>query len=141
MRKPSTTRRGLIGSGAAALLLAPAAVAEAGPAEADAELLRLCAAFPRLEAEYRRLSDIEDDSALGTREKKRALAKHTAFSVSVYRPALEKIAATPARTPAGWRAKAEVLRVFHGRGWPEKNYPIERVLASLIEDMAGSAPA
>jgi hypothetical protein len=132
MRKPNTTRRGLIGSGAAMLLLAP--VAEAGAAD-DAELLAACREF---EHAMDRLDYLTAHSPRAAYNDPRTIAYEAEGALArdfAEDEAMEAVAAQPARTPAGLAAKAKCLR----RGRSLFDHEESHLTDSLLADLIGRA--
>jgi hypothetical protein len=141
MSAPRTTRRGLLGAGAAMLLTgaaSPAAAVHVGavPAEphADAELLAALAEFDQIVIEKRAAfaacRTIADEEAIEQQIEPLEVRQDEL---------LDLICTTPARTVAGVRARARSLVLWHGE-WiarpddPEQ-YHDKRLIAALVRDL------
>jgi hypothetical protein len=126
MSDTPASRRRLIGSGAALLLLAPFAAGTAKAAELDGELLRLCAEMEERQADVVRInrasgaSDAELDAVLDD-----------------WWGTVEDITDTPARTPEGVRAKAGAVRTAIVGTYGDRSPKVTDLLASLLSDMLG----
>jgi hypothetical protein len=132
-----STRRDLLGTAAAAAAMGGAKLARGAAPNPDARLVALCADCSKIEAECRRLGalcDVPSDAWLPD-----GLEEAYDQSVADKRMTLDTIAALPASTPAGIQAKAQVIWDFFAddertKTMFEQNYPIRRVLWSLVED-------
>lgn len=116
-------RRAIVGSGASLLLLTAAAAGQAKAEELDGELLRLCAEFHKLEAEWRRQMAADEEAV---------------DPPDGYDDVIDAIADLPARTPEGLRSKAAAVIAYYQPDFPD-DYPCERLTWSLVHDVAGSA--
>jgi hypothetical protein len=140
------TRRTLLGSmGAALLLVAPAAgEAKAKAAELDGELLAWCAAALAIDRESDRLWDAA--VAVGAN----APSDHPAWisyeanedaTLGRWHELLQVIGETPARTPEGLRAKAATARCAMPTERVDDAAPCDRLALSLYADMCGRVGA
>jgi hypothetical protein len=110
------------------------------PADADAALIARCAECVRLDAEYERaavaIDILTSDPRHGTPEH---LAAEAAFEAvfDQEHAAIDRAAALPARTREGLAAKARALLTYYHGDVPEDDVPCGRLLASLLNDLAG----
>jgi hypothetical protein len=104
-----STRRGLIGSSAAACANNTAVAASACSADADAELLAACREFERATARMDYLNAHAPDAPY---DDPRTIAHEAAIdrASDVWFRAMRAVAAHPAQTPQGLRAKSKSLR-------------------------------
>ncbi len=131
-----STRRGVLG-GAAALTVAPAALATPADLHPDAELIAVCAEFDAIErhinSHYAGGSrKIEDDE-----ERDVAIAPFQ----EAQEPLLERIIELRASTPDGFIARARTLALWDTeaiRHIGPENYLNERMLVALLRDMTGA---
>jgi hypothetical protein len=134
------SRRGILAASAALLATGGAVVpALASAANPDAELIAMCDRFVATEAEWRRLGDIAcelEDTAPDTPEHAAAEAAFTALERDD--DLLDQIAATPALTLAGMRAKARVVHAFYTPDPPD-NAVVDGVMWSIVTELAGVA--
>jgi hypothetical protein len=93
-------------------------------ARADAALVSLAAEIVSLETDFKRLvADPASAEDAATRATRAASAK------------IRQLAALPARTPEGVRAKGRALAAFYGADMPDPDMPGGILLASLLADL------
>jgi hypothetical protein len=136
------TRRQVFGASAAMLLMGATEAGAAKAAELDGELIALCAEVERLNTEEAGLiwADDAQNPRYKTLGQPEALAALRAASARL-QDVLEQIAAMPARTPEGLRAKAQAVHAFFFGMPPEGGCPAGDALWSLVCDVAGRAAA
>ena len=137
------TRRDLFGTMGAFLLLTAVEAGDAKAQELDGELMACCSELLAIDAESDRLDAVAaatdggdprhpawfacDDHSLATNERWHELT--------------DKIAATPARTPEGLRAKVQAARTaIHGEAKINPD-PMDRLAWSVFDDVLGRACA
>jgi hypothetical protein len=130
MSRPDASRRQLVGAGAALLLLAPAAIGTTKAAEIDGKLLRLCADLERWDRK-RQQRDREFQAGIDHTE------EETDAVLGPWWDAVDAIAATPARTPEGIRAKADAARRGIIGCFGDERQQVTVLVASLLTDMLG----
>ncbi len=108
-------------------------------ASPDAELIRLCAEFHQLEADYRRLLVAEARAEDSRSPDLDAVRTALEAGAGLHAATMEAITELPARTREGLRAKARATMAFYTPDFP-KDYPCERMVWSVMRD-AAEAPA
>ena len=130
---PKISRRSLAGGAAALLGMAGAAMA-ATPSNPDAELIRLCAAFDKLTAEY---SATDHDVLFDTPEGERAEAERARIN-DLQDELIDPICALRPTTLPGFTALARTLALWDGEiAKPDEAYCFinDRLAALLLRSM------
>jgi hypothetical protein len=132
------TRRDLFGTVGAMMLLTAAEAGQAKAAELDGDLLALCAEAGELDKETDRLYDIFTEGVVGSPVESAAYAQLHAVN-GRWHETIRAIAAMPARTPEGLRAKAAMTLAAMPQEQKDDPDPFVLVAMSLFDDMLGRA--
>ncbi len=127
--------RDLMGAGSSLLLVAAFAAGEAKAEELDGELLARAAEFLKAQELQDRLT--RDEFAAeegGLDERANLLFEEGCRLEDVQAGRADEIAALPARTTDGLRAKAEIVRAFYGDDPPGGSI-VDCVIWSLVLDL------
>jgi hypothetical protein len=108
----------------------------------DDVLIAKCAESVALEAEWRRLEKLCDVAPAARENLPDETVDALEDAIDRKKELADEIAEVQARTPAGIRAKAEAVGAFHANTagtetTAELDYPIQRMMWSLVEDAAG----
>jgi hypothetical protein len=136
------SRRDAAAGGIAMLVLAAAAAGQAKAEELDGELLALCREFHANRQEIDAIWDSYEEKPANNGDPR---LNRDGDLCDRYLYIREKLAAMPARTPEGIRAKARViLYEFHGEDsekYPGQYNPRGALVLSLARDLMGRACA
>ena len=137
------TRRDLFGTIGAMLLLTAAEAGDAKAQELDGELMACCSELLAIDAECYRLDAVASAIDGGDPHHPAWFAcdDYSSATNDRWHELADQIAATPARTPEGLRAKVQAARTaIHGEA-KESPDPMDRLAWSVFADVLGRVGA